>query len=289
MNTFGRYDQMPPWPWEPLPEQQHQRGGGAEGTGDPGGNGGGGEGGPGAEDPSEGFSGPGGAADSPGRGGPSGPASGEGGNFGYDPGQQGRQNPGRGYFGHEITGPEQDALGGRGRDPGWDKPGGYDYGPNGDVVVKVDPVTKVRTFRLYDKAYDDWVDQQLEDAREQNPIAGRIATVMANGVMGQLMRATGRFFGQEIDADGNPIGPGAEPGEGGEPLANEADPDVVDPDATPAEPDTTEGMADEAYRQLLARLRRGRGTTDWQEPDYGWIYRMSGLEPPAPAEGEGAT
>ena len=46
MTTFGRFDQMPPdGAWSPMPEQQHQRGGGAEGTGDPGPGGNGGEGG----------------------------------------------------------------------------------------------------------------------------------------------------------------------------------------------------------------------------------------------------
>ena len=60
------------------------RGGGAEGTGDPGPNGGG-EGGPGAEDPSEGFTGPGGAADAPSRGGPTGADVGDGGETAIDP------------------------------------------------------------------------------------------------------------------------------------------------------------------------------------------------------------
>ena len=39
MSTFGRFDQLPPpvedLGWHTMPEQQHQRGGGPEGTGDP--------------------------------------------------------------------------------------------------------------------------------------------------------------------------------------------------------------------------------------------------------------
>ena len=62
----------------PATGMREYRGGGAEGTGDPGPGGGGNEG-PGPEDPSEGFSGEGGLADSPSRGGPSAPdATGDG-------------------------------------------------------------------------------------------------------------------------------------------------------------------------------------------------------------------
>ena len=68
----------------PATGVREYRGGGAEGTGDPGPNGGG-EGGPGAEDPSEGFTGPGGAADAPSRGGPTGADVGDGGEAAIDP------------------------------------------------------------------------------------------------------------------------------------------------------------------------------------------------------------
>ena len=44
MTAFGRMDEMPPDDgWQQLPQQQHMRGGGAEGTGDPGPGGNGGD------------------------------------------------------------------------------------------------------------------------------------------------------------------------------------------------------------------------------------------------------
>ena len=287
MNTFGRTGQVPP-PWLPMPEQQHQRGGGAEGTGDPGGNGGG-EGGPGAEDPSEGFGGPGGAADSPSRGGPSGPSSDGEGNYGYDPGQQGRQNPGRGYFGSDISVPEQAQLGGRGRDPGWDKPGGYDYGPNGDVVVKVDPVTQMPSFKVYGQAYQDWFDAQIESI--ENPLARAVAKGLSKTFMGRMMQATGRMFGQEVNYDGSPVGGHAESAFGeGEGAREEEEPDADGDGGTKEEGDPTDAAAD-AYKQLLARIQGRRGVRDWISPDYAWIYEMSGLAPPqiGPPPQEGAT
>ena len=201
---------------------------------------------------------------------------GEGGSFGYDAGANpGRgMNPGRG--GAEDMGPQ---IGGFGRDPGWDRPGGYDYGPKGDVVVKVDPVTQERTFRVFGKACDDAVEAQLADMRANNPFLGGIATLMANSIMGRAMRFTGRTFGAEIDQDGNFLG-GDMRGEGGEPAANEPPPeDEEDED----EETTPEEATDQAYRDLLGRLQRGQGTTAWQQPDYGWIYRLSGLEPPTEA------
>ena len=185
-------------------------------------------------------------------------------------------NPGRGYFGGTVTTQEQTALGGRGRDPGWDKPGGYDYGPNGDVVVKLDD-EGIPTFRVYGKAYDDAVDAQLADLRASNPFVGAVATLATRTIMGRALRFTGRTFGADIDQDGNFIGPDTR-GEGGEPAVNEAPP-AAEEDADEGE-GTVEEATNQAYRDLLNRLQRGQGTTEWQAPDYGWIYRLSGLELP---------
>lgn len=226
----------------------------------------------------------GGSGDYGGDGGGGGGGGGEGGgsqdSYGYGPdagiGPGRGVNPGRGYAG------PADQPGGRGRDPGWDKPGGYDYGPNGDVVTKVDPVTQEVTFRVYGQAYQDWFDAQLEDAREKSPIAGWIGTALSKTTMGRIGQMMGRMFGQEIHADGSPVGGHArgEPGES-ETAMNRIEEEAAEEGEPEGEkPETTEQGADEAWRSILERIRGDRGTTDWQTPDWDWIWRQSGLEPP---------
>ena len=256
--------------WYPMPQQQQLPGYGG---------GVGGNNAPGNEAGAGGGSGAGGGTG----GGEGGGEGGAGDNYGYDPADNpGRGvNPGRGYDGPGKF----DTPGGRGRDPGWDKPGGYDYGPNGDVVAKVDPVTGRPTFRLFGQAAQDHMDAQLADMRETNPIAGAIATAMSRMPMGQLGQLMSRTFGIEVDYEGNVLGREGLEGEGGSEEALNRIEEQARKEAEGKKDDKDEdgpktSAADEAYKDLLARLRRGRGTTDWQEPDYSWIYRLSGLTPP---------
>ena len=231
---------------------------------------------------------PGNEAGAGGGGGAGGGTGGEGGrtdapdSYGYGPAANpGRGvNPGRGFAG---SGP-----GGYGRDPGWDRPGGYDYGPNGDVVTKVDPVTQERTFRVYGQAYNDWADAQLEQARRDNPVAGWIGTALSKTTMGRVMRATGRMFGQDIHQDGSPVGgtarsePGMSETAQDERERREAAEKAQEPPGAEKPPTDQKdpNAAQEAYQELLARIRGNRGNTDWQTPDWGWIYELSGLAPP---------
>ena len=185
------------------------------------------------------------------------------------------RNPGRGYAG------TAEQPGGRGRDPGWDKPGGYDYGPDGDVVVKVDSMTQQRSFKLYGQAFDDWQDAKFEQAG----IPGLIGKALYKGTtMGRIAGFLGRTFGVDVDEQGSYIGVAAERGEGGAegvtdpPKEEEPEPDE-NGEAKPEGP-ATDDLAGETYRDLLAHIRGERGNTDWETPDWGWIYELSGLEPP---------
>ena len=275
MSAFGRFDQIPPVvPWEPLPEQQHQRGGGAEGTGDPGP--GGGEGGEG------GFRGAdrAGTVDSPGFG------------------TVGEKDTGGAEGGHLTGQALRDSLragierniGLLANDPRIRSP--MDDPTRSPTAVDVKAsiashlgihekdftvdVTRQGTLGALVKGQSRETLLERQQASIKDPVLAAFNKGLRSTTVGMITDAMGRHFGQMFDAEtGLPSGEDhfdPEAGEGARLRPEE------EPEEEGVDPLVTEANA--AYRRLLDEVQGARGTTDWQTPDYGWIFELSGMSPP---------